>query len=149
MSSLQIRPLNIADYEAWLPLARGYKSFYKTAVSADELAAAWQRLHNKTIPTYGLGAFDEGRLVGITHYLLHCGCWTVKSYCYLQDLYVDESARGKGVARALIKAVYTAAPQQGAERVYWMTHETNEAAMRLYDTVAERSGFLQYRKMLA
>jgi len=148
MSALQIRPLDIADYESWRPLALGYKTFYKTPVTADELAAAWQRLHDQTIPTYVLGAFDEGRLVGIAHYLLHCGCWTVKSYCYLQDLYVDESARGKGVGRALIEAVYAAALQRGADRVYWMTHETNETAIRLYDSIAERSEFLGYRKML-
>ena len=72
----------------------------------------------------------------------------MNSYCYLQDLYVDESTRGKGVGRALIEAVYAAAAQHGADRVYWMTHETNETAMRLYDTIAERSGFLGYRKML-
>ena len=148
MSSLQIRLLDIAEYDLWLPLALGYKIFYKTSVSADEFAAAWQRLHDQAIPTYALGAFDAGRLVGIAHYLLHCGCWTVNSYCYLQDLYVDESIRGKGVGRALIEAVYAAAAQHGADRVYWMTHETNETAMRLYDTMAERSEFLGHRKML-
>ena len=51
-----------------------------------------------------------------------------------------------GVGRALISAVYAHAKLAGSPRVYWQTHETNSVAMRLYDQVAERSGFLVYRK---
>ena len=44
--------------------------------------------------------------------------------------------------------MYTAAEEAGASRVYWLTHETNTAAMGLYDQVAERTGFVQYRRLL-
>lgn len=66
----------------------------------------------------------------------------------LQDLFTAEAARGQGVGRALIEAVYERAREHKAARVYWLTHETNTAAMALYDEVAERSGFVQYRKTL-
>jgi hypothetical protein len=65
----------------------------------------------------------------------------------LQDLYTSEQSRGAGVGRRLILAVYDRAQASGSSRVYWQTHETNGTAMQLYDKVAERSGFIVYRKL--
>ena len=56
--------------------------------------------------------------------------------------------RGQGIGRALIEAVYAHAKKAGSERVYWMTHESNAQARTLYDKIADRSGFIQYRKAL-
>jgi GNAT superfamily N-acetyltransferase len=56
--------------------------------------------------------------------------------------------RGQGVGRQLIEAVSHQAREAGSARVYWLTHETNTTAMRLYGQVAERSGFVVYRKPL-
>ena len=67
---------------------------------------------------------------------------------YLQDLFADPQVRGRGVGRALIEHVYAEARQRVCARVWWLTHETNEQAMVLYDRIAERSGFVQYRKVL-
>jgi GNAT superfamily N-acetyltransferase len=64
----------------------------------------------------------------------------------LQDLFTKESIRGKGIGRNLINAVYDQAKLAGSPRVYWQTHESNSTAMKLYDKVAERSGFVVYRK---
>jgi GNAT superfamily N-acetyltransferase len=93
-------------------------------------------------------AENGGRIVGIVHYIFHRSTWTDGPYCYLQDLFTVEEARGLGVGRALIEAVYTAAREEGAARVYWLTHETNTVAMQLYDKIADKSGFVQYRKTL-
>ena len=71
----------------------------------------------------------------------------IEPNCYLQDLFTSAAARGKGVGRALINGVYEQAKLAGIARVYWQTHETNHTAMQLYDKVAERSGFVVYRKM--
>ena len=84
-------------------------------------------------------------LIGFAHYLFQRSTWLVNPRCYLQDLYVGPEARGKGVGRALIGAVAAAAKEAGAANVFWNTHETNAAARRLYDGLAERTGFIQYR----
>jgi GNAT superfamily N-acetyltransferase len=108
----------------------------------------WARFFDAYEPVHALVAESEKRLVGLTHYLFHRSTITIGPSCYLQDLYTDESLRGKGIGRALIEAVYEQARVAGAGRVYWQTHETNTAAQKLYDKVAERSGFIVYRKAI-
>jgi GNAT superfamily N-acetyltransferase len=97
---------------------------------------------------FALVAEQNGGLVGLAHYLFHRSTISIPPVCYLQDLFTDANLRGRGVGRALIEAVYAQAEAAGAARVYWQTHETNQTAMRLYDQVAEKSGFLVYRKLM-
>jgi GNAT superfamily N-acetyltransferase len=108
----------------------------------------WSRFFDGYEPMHALVAEADGGLIGIVHYLFHRNTSMIGPTCYLQDLFTAPAARGRGVGRALIEAVYAAARAAGAGRVYWMTHETNRTAMRLYDQVAERSGFVQYRHNL-
>lgn len=146
MSTLTVRPLTPADFAAWEPLWRGYQAFYKVDLGPEVTATTWARFHDEGEPMFALGAFAGDALLGITHYIFHRTCWAVGPTCYLQDLFTVEAARGRGVGRALIEAVAGAARAAGAIRVYWLTHETNTQAMALYDQVAERSGFVQYRR---
>jgi GNAT superfamily N-acetyltransferase len=142
-----IRTVGKGERAAWEPLWKGYQAFYEVALSEEATDKAWERLHDSTEPMFILGAYVEGRLTGIVHYLFHRSMWTVGNYCYLQDLFVAEEARGLGLGRALIEAVYEAARNVGASRVYWLTQESNKTARALYDKLAERSGFIQYRKV--
>lgn len=144
---LVIRSLLPDEREAWEPLWQAYLTFYESSVSPETTDILWSRLHDKNEPMFALGAFDDGRLIGIVHYLFHRSCWTVGDYCYLQDLYVSEEARGLGAGRALIEAVELAARKKDASRVYWLTKEDNHTARALYDKLADRSGFIQYRKL--
>ena len=95
-----------------------------------------------------LGAYVDGTLAGIAHYLFHRTNWSIADSCYLQDLFVDPAFRGHGLGRALIEAVADRAREDKASRLYWLTHETNSTARALYDRLAQRSGFIQYRKTL-
>jgi GNAT superfamily N-acetyltransferase len=144
---IQIRPFSPEDREAWEPLWQGYLTFYKSALAAEVTETTWRRLNDPREPIYGLAAVLDGKIVGIVHYLYHRSTWATGDYCYLQDLFTSEKARGRGAGRALIEAVYERAQADGASRVYWLTHETNTTAQALYDKVASRSGFIQYRRV--
>jgi GNAT superfamily N-acetyltransferase len=143
-----VRPLGEADRAAWEPLWRGYNAFYDRPSIADDITqTTWTRFMTPGVPMYVLGAFEDHRLLGIAQYLFHFSTTAIGRTCYLQDLFTVPAARGKGVGRSLIAAVYAAAEEAGSPRVYWHTHETNHYAMLLYDKVAEKSGFLVYRKL--
>ena len=148
MGDIIVRPARPGDRAAWEPLWQGYLTFYKSSLPAEVTDATWQRFFDPIEPLHALVAERDGRLVGLTHYLLHRSTWAPVCYCYLEDLFVDPSLRGGGVGRRLIAGVESEARAAGASRLYWMTHETNETAQRLYDKVADRPGFVQYRKKL-
>ena len=143
-----VRPVAPDERAAWGPLWKGYQTFYEVALSDEITTTTWSRLHDPAEPMFVLGAYLGGKLVGIVHSLYHRSCWTIGNYCYLQDLFVAEEARGHGIGRALIEAVASEARAGGASRVYWLTQEGNTTARALYDRVAKRSGFIQYCKVL-
>jgi len=141
-AAVTIAPLQPADRARWEALARGYKAFYETVLADADYERAWQRLLAGD-GIRGLGAFVDGELAGITHYLFHASTWSAY-VCYLQDLFVDPRVRGRGVARALIEAVAQAAREAGAARLYWLTRHDNATARALYDRVAAHRGFIRY-----
>jgi GNAT superfamily N-acetyltransferase len=144
-----VRELTPADFASWLPLWRGYLKFYESSLTEETTQTTWHRLTDPKEPMFALGAYSENKLAGIVHIIYHRSCWTTGDYCYLQDLFTAEDARGQGVATALIEAVYARAKADGASRVHWLTHETNATAQKLYEKLAARSGFVQYRKILS
>ena len=145
-----IRSLTQHDYDQWLPLWEGYNAFYgrsgKTALEPEITRITWERFFDASEPIYALVADTDGQLIGLAHYIFHRSTIAIQPICYLQDLFTNEAARGKGVGRALINGVYEQARNAGSTRVYWHTHETNNTARQLYDKVAELSGFIVYRK---
>ena len=147
-----VRPVARADLAAWKPLWDDYNAFYgrsaETALPDAVTQMTWSRLFDAYEPMHALVAELDGRIVGLTHFLFHRSTIAIGPNCYLQDLFTAPAARGRGVARTLIEAVCERARAAGSPRVYWLTHETNETARRLYDQVAERSGFIVYRKAL-
>lgn len=146
--SVEIRLFTAQDKTAWLPLWKAYQDFYKTSIADNVTDISWQRLLDTGEPMNGALAIVDGKAVGFVHYIRHRSTWAAGDYCYLQDLYVNPDIRGKGLGRALIEHVYKVAAEAGCSRVYWLTHETNKDAMVLYDRIADKSGFIQYRKML-
>lgn len=150
IEDVSVRAVGPSDLESWLPLWDGYNAFYgrtgATALAAEITAATWKRFFDPAEPVHGLVAELDGAVVGLCHYIFHRSTTALPPICYLQDLFTLPQVRGRGVGRALIEAVYERARQAGALRVYWQTHESNLVAQRLYDAVAERSGFIVYRK---
>jgi GNAT superfamily N-acetyltransferase len=143
-----IRPIGEDERAEWAPLWDGYLAFYKATLTRDVTDLAWSRFHDPDEPVFALGGYVDGRLAGFAHYLFHRSTWAPKRYCYLEDLFVAEDARGHGLGRALIEMVYAKAEAAGASRVYWLTQSSNTQARALYDQVADNLGFIQYRKVL-
>jgi GNAT superfamily N-acetyltransferase len=146
--ALTVRPVAQTDFAQWAPLWEGYNTFYERTLPAEITRMTWSRFFDSYEPVHALVAEKDGQLLGLVHYLFHRSTTMIGPVCYLQDLFTNEAARGKGVGRALIEAVYQRAKEAGSPRVYWHTHETNRTARALYDKVAERSGFIHYRKQI-
>jgi len=145
---IRIRRLAVHDKAAWLPLFKGYIEFYKATVADEIIEATWKRMLEGASDFHiGLVAVgDDDRPVGIAHILFHRSTWALTHYCYLEDLFVEPTLRAKGVGRALIEAVYREADARGCARTYWMTQEFNYRARGLYDQMATKSPFVQYRR---
>ena len=143
-----VRPVKPGDYDQWLPLWTGYNTFYERVAPPAVTASTWGRFFDHYEPVHCFVAEADGRLLGLVHYIFHRNTSMIGPACYLQDLFTSRDSRGRGVGRSLIKAVYDAAKKAGSTRVYWLTHETNDTAMLLYDRIAEKPGFVQYRKNL-
>ena len=151
-AAVSIRFVTRKDYAEWLPLWEGYNRFYGrfdgTALPEEITRTTWSRFFDAYEPVWAMVAEADGRLVGLVHYMFHRSTITIEPTCYLQDLFTAEAARGKGVGRALIEAVYAQARLAGVVNVYWRAHASNATARRLYDTIAEDSGFVVYKKRL-
>lgn len=142
-----IRPLRPDDHDQWRQLWTGYLQFYQTSVPEEVYASTFARLLGSDPRDFSaLVADQDGTLLGLTHYLFHRHCWRIEDVCYLQDLYVAPEARGTGLGRALIEAVYAAADAAGAPAVYWLTQDFNQDARQLYDRVAKVTPFIRYNR---
>ncbi|EIK97427.1 GCN5-like N-acetyltransferase [Pseudomonas sp. M47T1] len=148
MSSVEIRPVSATDHAQWLPLWQAYLRFYNTELAGDVSDSTWQRMLDTAEPTNAALAWQDGRAIGMVNFIYHRSNWSIENSCYLQDLYVSEAARGLGVGRKLIEHVYATAAANGCGKVHWLTHETNATAIQLYERIAERPGFIQFRKAL-
>jgi GNAT superfamily N-acetyltransferase len=140
---ISVGRLTARDRPAWQELFAGYHAFYgRPDWPQQNYDEAWRRFEQDD-QIHARGAWADGRLVGITHFLVHAST-TSADVCYLQDLFTAPEARGQGVARALIAEVQHWAQDRGCARVYWLTQSGNETARRLYDQLAENRGFIQY-----
>ena len=152
MGDTAIREIEKRDHAQWQSLFAGYNAFYgrvgPTALPDAVAETTWQRFFDPAEPVHAFVAEHGGQLVGLAHYVFHRSTTQIQPACYLQDLYTSEQSRGAGIGRKLVLAVYARALASGSPRVYWQTHETNRTAMQLYDKLAERSGFIVYRKLL-
>jgi GNAT superfamily N-acetyltransferase len=146
-ADMKIGKLSSSDHAEWEALFRAYIAFYKRNIPQAVYDRAWKEFQADN-RMHALGAWVDGKLVGITHFFRHINT-SAPDVCYLQDLFTLAAARGKGVGGALIAAVCDWAKANECCRVYWMTHESNATARRLYDKVGENRGFIRYQIELA
>ena len=145
---MRVRRLEARDQDRWRDLFRGYIAFYKATVPEETIAQTWQRLMAAPADFHiALVVVDDTDApFGLAHVLFHRSTWSPTWYCYLEDLFVDPARRGMGAGRALIEATYREADARGATRTYWTTQEFNTTARTLYDRLATKTPFVQYRR---
>ncbi|SDW47780.1 GNAT family N-acetyltransferase [Roseicitreum antarcticum] len=149
MTPPRIRPITQADHDQWRALWRGYLTYYETELPDSVFDDTFARLlSGDPHGPFGMVADADGTLLGLVHYLFHAHTWHPAGICYLQDLFTTPEARGRGVARALIHAVYDRADAAGVPRVYWTTQDFNATARRLYDQVGTLTPFIKYTRPL-
>jgi GNAT superfamily N-acetyltransferase len=142
-----IRALRPDDRSAWAGLWRDYLAYYETSVPDEVYDSTFARLLSGDAHEFhALVAETDGALVGLTHYLFHRHAWRIENVCYLQDLYAHSDARGTGIGRALIEAVYAAADANGTPNVYWLTQDFNAPARQLYDRIGVLTPFIRYNR---
>jgi GNAT superfamily N-acetyltransferase len=151
-TAIIVRPVQEADFTAWLPLWNAYNAFYgrkdETALDRKITQSTWGRFLDPSEPVFALVAESAQKLIGLTHYLFHRDTTRIELTCYLQDLFTAPAERDRGIATSLIRAVYEQARAAGTHSVYWQTHESNAIGRRLYDKLAKHSGFLVYEQEL-
>lgn len=142
-----VRPIRAEDRADWGALWAGYLDFYESEVSLEVYDETFRRLLSDDPHEFnGMIAEQDGKAVGLAHFLFHRHAWKIENVCYLQDLYVAPAARGTGAAEALIRAVYAQADAAGAPSVYWLTQDFNLHARKLYDRVGVKTPFIRYNR---
>jgi len=146
--TVTIRPLAAPDETQWRGLWAAYLAFYDTTVPDEVYETTFLRLLDPGCPVQHafVAEVPAGQLVGLVHMIAHPHNWRIEDVVYLQDLFVAPEARGTGVGRALIEAVYAAADANGTPSVYWLTQDFNAEARRLYDRVATLTPFIKYQR---
>ncbi|OTG83764.1 GNAT family N-acetyltransferase [Acinetobacter sp. ANC 4648] len=146
--TIQIMTLSEISFDQWLPLWQAYLTFYESTLSLEQTQLSWHRITDPLQKEmFGYGIIMDDQVVGFVHLITHMSMWTERPYCYLQDLYINEAYRNQGLARQLIEHSY-AVCTGNFDRIYWLTHENNQTAQQLYDRIATKTGFIQYKKSL-
>ena len=147
--TIEIRYAEPADEAAWRRLWKGYLTFYKVDLPNEITNHTWARILDPSSRVAMRVALVDGEMAGFAIHHFHDSTWVLTPDCYLEDLYLDERFRGRGLGRALIDDLITLAKQKGWSRLYWHTNHDNATARKLYDTYAKEDGHVRYRMALA
>ena len=140
-----VRPARGDDFSRWLVLWRTYCADLDHSASDEISKGVWSRIVTPSEPIWCLfvsAAGDEPQ--GFANYVLHPHTWSLRTVCYLEDIFVAPETRGKGAGRALIEKLVALGRERGWRRIYWHTHEDNTRARRLYDQIVERTDYIRY-----
>lgn len=146
IGDLTLRPVSRGDKDEWLALWNQYLVFYEADIPPAVTARTWERFLDDDEPVGCVMAWSGNVAIGFATHVRHRTTWSAGDCLYLEDLFVDASVRGRGVGGKLIAFLYDLAASNQCSQVYWLTHETNANAMRLYDHIGGRSGFVHYKK---
>jgi ribosomal protein S18 acetylase RimI-like enzyme len=133
-----VRHFQADDFEQWLPLWNSNNQGHENNAVTEN---TWLQLISDKTEVNGLGAFQNDRLLGLLHYILHPVTGHINPVCYMQDLYVDETARRQGIAKSLVSELARLGREEQWPRIYWLAEENNIAAQSLYKNLGVKLNF--------
>lgn len=140
-----IRDATPADEARWRELWAAYTAFYDIDVPAQVTDSVWSRVFDPASRLFMRVAEVDGTVEGFALCHTHEGTWVKEPLCYLEDLFLDEKLRGRGIGRALLDDLMVLAKQNGWSRLYWHTHKDNATARKLYDQYVKWDDHIRYR----
>jgi len=143
---LTIEPVTVEQLDALLPLIAAYQRFYEVDdVDDDRNRAFFSRFLAPSEDGMLIAAWEGSEPLGYACMYWHFTSLVPAETVLMNDLFVTEDARGRGVGRALIEACAAIGRERGAHHLEWATAPDNRTAQRLYDTTgAERTEWFQY-----
>ena len=143
-SNCTIRAALPSDEPVWRQLWRGYSDFYQARLADEVTSRTWNRILDPDSAVMCIVAEVDGQVYGFANCVVHENTWETQAVCYLEDLYVLPSARGRGIGGSLLEWLRNAMRAEGWARVYWVTRAGNEQARRLYDRFTPADDFVRY-----
>ncbi|MBX3566496.1 MAG: GNAT family N-acetyltransferase [Rhizobiaceae bacterium] len=145
-TAVTVRPVVETDQAAFLDMWNDFVALAPSEPGNREMGELnWNRMMDAGTGLRGIVAVDgNDEPIGFTLYLTFPFTWSRGDACYLQDIYVRSSARGKGAAQAMIRQLRETGEAAGWFKIFWMTQPDNFDAQRVYDKVARRMDYLRY-----
>jgi GNAT superfamily N-acetyltransferase len=144
MAPSLIRSILPGDEATWRRLWGAYCEFYETRLPEEVTQRTWNRILDPDSGVMCIVAELDGRVYGFAHCVVHENTWETQPVCYLEDLFVDASARGRGLGKALLEWLRNSMRAEGWARLYWMTRRDNATARALYDQFSQADDFVRY-----
>jgi ribosomal protein S18 acetylase RimI-like enzyme len=139
-----IRKLEKKDKENWAKLYNDYANFYKVLMSKRILDILWGWIQDESHDVNGLCYDFEGKIIAIAHYRTMPRPIKGQYIGFLDDLFVDPDFRGQKIAQKLISHLKSLCTDNNWQGIRWITHSSNEHAKKLYDKIANNTGFELY-----
>jgi GNAT superfamily N-acetyltransferase len=144
MAAPTIRSALPSDEATWRKLWREYCAFYEAQLADDVTDRTWKRILDPDSAVMCIVAEVDGHVYGFANCVVHENTWETQAVCYLEDLFVLPSARGRGIGKALIEWLRNAMRAEGWARLYWVTRADNRRARKLYDQFTQADDFVRY-----
>jgi len=139
-----IRTLELKDKENWIKLYCGYAKFYNVPMNQSILDTLWGWIHDNNHIVNGICYELNSNIVGIAHYRTMPRPIKAKYIGFLDDLFVNPEFRGQKIAQKLINHLKSLSKANNWDGIRWITHSSNENAKKLYDKIANNTGFVLY-----
>ncbi|MCF8473092.1 MAG: GNAT family N-acetyltransferase [Emcibacter sp.] len=141
---VEIVEIRQIEFKKWAELYRSYAEFYNVTMTEDQLRKVWAWLDGYETELLGLAALVDGEARGIIHYRRFLRPLAAEIGIFLDDIYVCQTARRRGVGNALLRRLEDIAKAQGCKTIRWITANYNQEAQIFYDQFGKKSGWITY-----